>query len=131
MFKICLVTIGVQRASPFTYAWCSHVAGQNETEQQAAAEAAAATGLLRPIRHLVSITDMAAGLSAVTGGLRNFPSMAWGQPESSDEHCHDRPGTTLWHLQGSCCIWALPCLPPICACHARTSACRLHLALDV
>ncbi|KAK9827557.1 hypothetical protein WJX74_010373 [Apatococcus lobatus] len=46
-----------------------NTSGQTEAEQQAAAEAAAAAGLLRPIRHRVSIADMAAGLSAVTGGV--------------------------------------------------------------
>ena len=91
MFKICLAPIAKQCASPLTYAWWSRIAGQNETEQQTAAEAAAAAGLLRPIRHLVSITDMAAGLSAVTGGMCHFLLMALGQLESPGHHAHDSP----------------------------------------
>ncbi|KAK9847022.1 hypothetical protein WJX84_006599 [Apatococcus fuscideae] len=51
-----------------------NTSGQTEAEQQAAAEAAAAAGLLRPIRHRVSIADMAAGLSAVTGGVDSLGS---------------------------------------------------------
>ena len=55
--------------SCLTPAGCPHGADQSETGQEAAAEAAVAAGLLRPIRQSVSIADMAAGLSAVTGGV--------------------------------------------------------------
>ena len=47
--------------------------GGQQKEKAAAAEAA---GLLRAIRHRVSIADMAAGLSAATGGELSMASLS-------------------------------------------------------
>ena len=70
--------------------WC---AGEDQQGHQAAAEAA---GLLRAVRHRVSIADMAAGLSAATGGERP-PTHPAPRPRL-DQTPTGRLRLAQWHL---------------------------------